>query len=186
PSMNSTSPFRYSTMKTPLGRFSVAVDRSGALAGAAFGGAAALRARLHGGPLARDPAATSAVRRQLREWFLGARRGFSLKLSPAGTPFQRRVWRALARIPYGQTLSYGDLARSLRSSPRAVGRANATNPICLVVPCHRVIGSDGSLTGYAFGVDTKRRLLELEASRRRPGHRRAALRTAETNALSLA
>jgi methylated-DNA-[protein]-cysteine S-methyltransferase len=168
--MKSTSPFRYSTMTTPLGRFSVAVDRGGALAGAAFGGAAALRARLHGGPLARDPAATSAARRQLREWFLGARRGFSLKLSPAGTPFQLRVWRALARIPYGRTLSYGDLARSVRSSPRAVGRANATNPICLVIPCHRVIGSNGALTGYAFGERRKARLLGLEGR----GRQRAA------------
>jgi methylated-DNA-[protein]-cysteine S-methyltransferase len=160
--MNETTPFRYSTMKTPLGRFSVAVDRSGALAAAAFGGAAALRARLRGGALVRDTAATSAARRQLRQWFCGARRAFSLRLSPAGTPFQRRVWRALARIPYGRTRSYGDLARSLRSSARAVGRANATNPVCLIVPCHRVIGSDGALTGYAFGERRKGQLLRLE------------------------
>ena len=163
--MKNTHPFRYSTMKTPLGRFSVAVDRSGALAGAAFGGAAALRARLRGGPLARDPAATAAVRRQLGEWFRGSRRGFTLRLSPSGTAFQRRVWRALSRIPYGRTRSYGDLARAVRSSPRAVGRANATNPICLVVPCHRVVGADGSLTGYAFGERRKARLLGLEGRR---------------------
>jgi methylated-DNA-[protein]-cysteine S-methyltransferase len=97
-------------------------------------------------------------------FFGGKRRDFSVGLSASGTPFQRRVWAALRRIPYGETRSYGDVARAVRSSARAVGRANATNPVCLIVPCHRVIGSDGSLTGYAFGEGTKRRLLELEGA----------------------
>jgi methylated-DNA-[protein]-cysteine S-methyltransferase len=88
----------------------------------------------------------------------GKRRDFSVGLSAFGTPFQRKVWAALREIPYGETRTYGDIARTVRSSPRAVGRANATNPVCLIVPCHRVIGSDGSLTGYAFGERTKRRL----------------------------
>ena len=86
-----------------------------------------------------------------------------MPLAPAGTAFQQRVWKALLRIPFGRTRSYGEIARELRSSARAVGRANSTNPVCLIVPCHRVIGADGSLTGFAFGEDLKRRLLEHEA-----------------------
>jgi len=176
----------FSTLHTPMGAFSIAVAGDGAVAGAAFGDGGALRARLRGAKVVPGAGRTAAAREQVEEWFRGGRREFSVPLAPAGTSFQRRVWDALRAIPFGETRSYADIARAVGSSARAVGRANATNPICLIVPCHRVIGSDGSLTGYAFGVDTKRRLLELEASRRRPGHRRAALRTAETNALSLA
>jgi len=164
--MKDTTPLRYSTFRTPLGPFSVAVDRKGALAAAAFGGARALRSRARRDGLVRDRAATAAARAQFEEWFRGARRGFSLRLSPGGTPFQRRVWRALGRIPYGQTRSYGDVAKAVRSSPRAVGRANATNPACVAIPCHRVVGSDGALTGYAFGERRKGRLLRIEALRR--------------------
>ena len=160
--MKDTRPFRFSTFTTPLGPFSVAVDPEGAVAAAVFGARAALRARLKGGRLVGDRAATAAARMQLAQWFRGARRGFSLALAPAGTPFQRRVWGALSGIPYGQTRSYGDISRALGSSPRAVGRANATNPVCVIVPCHRVIGSDGALTGYAFGERRKLGLLRLE------------------------
>jgi methylated-DNA-[protein]-cysteine S-methyltransferase len=97
-------------------------------------------------------------------WFKGQRRDFSVPLAPRGSAFQQRVWAELARIPFGETRSYGELARVLKSAPRAVGRANATNPISLLIPCHRVIGADGKLTGYAFGEATKRRLLDFEAA----------------------
>jgi methylated-DNA-[protein]-cysteine S-methyltransferase len=107
-----------------------------------------------------------AARRQLDEFFAGERRAFDLPLDPVGSEFQRRVWAALAEVPYGQTISYGELARRVGDgvSPRAVGRANATNPIAIIVPCHRVIGADGSLTGYAGGLERKRSLLELEGA----------------------
>jgi methylated-DNA-[protein]-cysteine S-methyltransferase len=162
--MNTRTPYRFTQFPTPMGAFSLAVDSAGAVAATAFGGRSALRARLRGAALVPDARGTATARRQVEAWFRGGSRDFSVELSPAGTPFQRRVWEALRRIPFGQTRSYGDVARTVRSSPRAVGRANATNPICLIVPCHRVIGSDGSLTGYAFGEGRKRRLLEFEAA----------------------
>jgi methylated-DNA-[protein]-cysteine S-methyltransferase len=163
PTMKS-SPLYFSEFKTPAGRFSVAVDNNGAVAATAFGGSAALKGRLKGTSLVADSKRTAAARTEVLAWFKGTRRAFTVALSPAGTPFQRKVWAALQKIPFGQTRSYGDVARAVGSSPRAVGRANATNPICLIVPCHRVVGSDGSLTGFAFGEATKRRLLDFEAA----------------------
>ena len=117
-----------------------------------------------------DPAALVAARTQLAEYFAGERTAFDLALVLDGTPFERRVWRALQEIPYGQTATYGEIARRLGrpSACRAVGRANGRNPITIVVPCHRVIGADGTLTGYGGGMQRKRRLLELEAARRAP------------------
>ena len=105
-----------------------------------------------------------AVRDQLGEYFAGERTGFDVPLAPLGTPFQEQVWEGLRRIPYGRTASYGDIARGIGhpSASRAVGMANGRNPISIIVPCHRVIGSDGRLTGYAGGVERKRFLLELE------------------------
>jgi methylated-DNA-[protein]-cysteine S-methyltransferase len=114
------------------------------------------------GDPADEPFASAA--RQLAAYFAGELTAFDLPLAPAGTPFQRRVWAALLAIPYGQTWSYGELARRVGSASRAVGLANGKNPIALVIPCHRVIGSDGSLTGYGGGLDRKRYLLQLEAS----------------------
>ena len=101
---------------------------------------------------------------QLREYFAGERTEFDLPLAPDGTPFQRRVWEALRTIPYAETISYRQLATRVGnpSASRAVGLANGRNPISLVVPCHRVIGADGSLTGYGGGLDRKRTLLDLE------------------------
>jgi methylated-DNA-[protein]-cysteine S-methyltransferase len=163
--MKDTPTFRYSTFETPAGTFTVAVDRSGAVAATAFGDRRALRKRLRAGKLVRDDRGAAPVRRQVEAWFRGGARAFSARLSADGTPFQRRVWSALRRIPFGETRSYGDVARIVGSSARAVGRASATNPICLIVPCHRVIGADGSLTGFAFGEGTKRRLLEFEGAR---------------------
>ena len=104
--------------------------------------------------------------RQLAEYFAGGRRAFDLPLAPDGTGFQQLVWRTLLAIPYGQTRSYGELARAIGrpSASRAVGAANGRNPLAIVVPCHRVIGASGELTGYAGGMAAKRWLLELEAS----------------------
>ena len=106
----------------------------------------------------------SACVRQLTEYFAGDRQNFDLPLAAGGTDFQQRVWRALTRIPYGELRSYRDIADSLdnRRAVRAVGAANGRNPIPIIVPCHRVIGSDGSLTGYAGGLAAKRLLLGVE------------------------
>lgn len=106
--------------------------------------------------------------RQLNEYFAGARTRFDLPLDPAGTPFQRRVWDALLRIPYGETRTYAQIAREIGhpTATRAVGGANGRNPLSIVAPCHRVIGSSGSLTGFAGGLDVKAQLLELEGARR--------------------
>lgn len=102
---------------------------------------------------------------QLSEYFKGERTEFDLPLASEGSEFQKKVWAELQRIPYGETASYGDIARRLGYEPvisRAVGAANGANPIPIVVPCHRVIGSDGSLTGYAGGLERKKTLLDLE------------------------
>ena len=103
---------------------------------------------------------------ELREYFAGERRTFTVPLAPAGTPFQLRVWRALLEIPYGETTSYGELAQRLGqpTASRAVGLANGSNPIPVIIPCHRVIGANGSLTGYGGGLPIKQRLLALERS----------------------
>lgn len=112
----------------------------------------------------RSASALAFARVQLEEYFAGERRHFELPLHPLGTPFQRAVWAELARIPYGVTRSYGEVARAIGQAPavRAVGAANGRNPLPIVVPCHRVIGSNGSLTGFAGGLPTKRFLLALE------------------------
>jgi methylated-DNA-[protein]-cysteine S-methyltransferase len=101
---------------------------------------------------------------ELREYLAGKRHAFDIRLAPQGTPFQRRVWRILRRIPYGETLSYGDVARRLDQpgAARAVGAAARANPIAVIIPCHRVVGSDGRLTGYAGGLRRKAGLLALE------------------------
>lgn len=102
---------------------------------------------------------------QIAEYLNGQRREFDLPLDLRGTEFQRRVWSAVAAIPYGQTRTYAEIAQAIGrpSAVRAVGAANGANPLPLVVPCHRVVGSDGSLTGYGGGLDVKRRLLEMES-----------------------
>jgi methylated-DNA-[protein]-cysteine S-methyltransferase len=101
---------------------------------------------------------------QLTDYFAGRRRTFDVPIKLQGTPFQQQVWRELVQIPHGQTISYAELARRVGNpaASRAVGSANGRNPISIIVPCHRVIGADGKLTGYAGGVDKKRRLLEWE------------------------
>lgn len=122
-------------------------------------------------PSDRDPAALNEVGRQLEQYFTGERQTFSLELDPSGTTFQQRAWRALQRVPYGRTTTYGALARELNvsgsgniSAARKVAWATAATPTPIVVPCHRVIAADGSLTGYRGGLHRKQALLDFEAS----------------------
>lgn len=114
-----------------------------------------------------DESALPEVVTQLDEYFAGDRKSFSLSLVPSGTDFQRQVLQALQEIPYGETCSYADIASRIGrpAAVRAVGAANGRNPIPIIIPCHRVIGANGSLTGFGGGLDTKRFLLDLEAGR---------------------
>lgn len=162
--MNNSTKHYFSTFNTPAGKFSVAVNNDGSIVATAFGDKKALQGRIKGVTLLADSSKTATARKQVEAWFKGSRQDFSVSLSPTGSPFQKKVWAALVRIPFGKTTSYGEIAREIGSAPRAVGRANATNPICLIVPCHRVIGADGTLTGFAFGEDLKRKLLAFEAA----------------------
>ncbi|MGW5644011.1 methylated-DNA--[protein]-cysteine S-methyltransferase [Saccharopolyspora sp. NPDC003752] len=111
-----------------------------------------------------DAAPFGPVIEQLGEYFAGQRSEFDLTMAPAGTPFQRAVWAALCEIPYGETISYGELAEWIGkpSASRAVGLANGKNPIGIIVPCHRVVGSNGNLTGYGGGLGRKQHLLDFE------------------------
>jgi methylated-DNA-[protein]-cysteine S-methyltransferase len=113
----------------------------------------------------RDDTAFVDAREQLSEYFAGSRRDFELPLDMVGNPFELRVWEELQTIPYGETTSYGAIAQRIGNpgAPRAVGLANGRNPVAVIVPCHRVIGADGSLTGYGGGLERKRVLLDLEA-----------------------
>ncbi|MDT0462979.1 methylated-DNA--[protein]-cysteine S-methyltransferase [Streptomyces gibsoniae] len=113
----------------------------------------------------RDAAPFGAAAEQLAAYFAGELKEFTLELRMAGTPFQRSVWQQLKEIPYGETRSYGELADALGNpgASRAVGLANGKNPIGIIVPCHRVVGANGSLTGYGGGLDRKKRLLDFES-----------------------
>jgi len=113
--------------------------------------------------------AFAGVARQLTEYFAGERREFHVRLKPSGTPFQLAVWEELRGIPYGETTSYGQLAKRLGrpDASRAVGMANGSNPIAIIQPCHRVIGASGKLTGFGGGLDVKQSLLDLERGERR-------------------
>jgi methylated-DNA-[protein]-cysteine S-methyltransferase len=146
------------TIDSPLGPLRLVADE-GALTGVYLPSQTAPAARPGQTPVLARAAA------QLAEYFAGARRDFDVPLAPRGTGFQERVWRELARIPYGETRSYGELARAIGrpSASRAVGAANGKNPISILVPCHRVIAGSGALTGYAGGLDAKRWLLAHEA-----------------------
>ena len=156
------------TIDSPLGPLRLVADEA-ALAGVYLPAQAAPAA---------SPGATPVLARaaaQLAEYFAGARRDFDVPLAPRGTEFQARVWRELTHIPYGETRSYGELARALGrpSASRAVGAANGKNPISILVPCHRVIAGSGALTGYAGGLEAKRCLLAQE-TRGAAGTRRAS------------
>ena len=141
------------TVGSPVGPLTLA-ERDGALVRIAFG---------DGGACDRTPLLDDAAR-QLAEYFDGRRRVFDLPLAPDGTPFQREVWLALREIPYGQTRSYKQIAAAVGrpQACRAVGMANNRNPLPIVVPCHRVVGASGALTGYAGGLEIKSKLLQLE------------------------
>jgi methylated-DNA-[protein]-cysteine S-methyltransferase len=162
--LSAAMPLYSDTFATAAGPFSVAVDATGAVVGAVFGDAEALHPRLGGGQAESDPGRCAEARRQVQAYLAGERRDFTVRVGARGTPFQERVWAALRGIPWGETVSYGELAARLGrpGAARAVGAANARNPVCLLVPCHRVIAADGRLHGYAFGTEKKRWLLELE------------------------
>jgi methylated-DNA-[protein]-cysteine S-methyltransferase len=148
----------WTTMTTPIGEILLAADDEGLthLLMAPFDPPA--------GPRDDDDPILTRARAQLTAYFAGELTEFELPLHPAGTEFQRRVWDALTTIPYGRTASYGEIAAAIGApgAARAVGLANGRNPISIIVPCHRVIGSGGALTGYGGGLDRKRYLLGLE------------------------
>jgi methylated-DNA-[protein]-cysteine S-methyltransferase len=142
------------TISSPIGALRLTVADDGAVTRVGFGA----------GDTSDDPRFEPLVT-QLDEYFAGERTAFDLPLRQEGSAFEQRVWAELLAIPYGETASYGEIAARIGrpGMARAVGRANARNPIAIICPCHRVIGGDGSLTGYGGGLDTKRALLELEA-----------------------
>ena len=142
--------------ETPFGPAWAAIDRNGAVTEFSF--------RAFDDGLGSNP----EVEGQVTEFFEGKRQTFDFSLAPKGSEFQKRVWAELVKIPFGETISYGELARRIGNpaASRAVGRANATNPIGLIVPCHRVIGTNGKLTGYAGGLDLKEKLLAWERAMR--------------------
>ena len=144
---------------TPIGPLHAVVDEQGRLAELSF------RAPLSDSR--QPPTANRQLVTQLREYFAGTRKEFDLELAPRGTPFQLAVWEELRRIPYGDTITYAELAFRIGrpSAVRAVGAANGANPIPVIVPCHRVIGSNGTLTGYGGGIERKQFLLALEGRR---------------------
>ena len=167
-------------LDTPIGPMLAVVDGAGALRALEFlddrDPAALAAAAAAGEEIAWDGAATEQVARQLAEYFAGARRAFDLPLAPRGTPFQQRVWRTLSTLGWAETVSYKQIAERIGApaAVRAVGRANGSNPIPVVVPCHRVIGADGSLTGYGGGLPRKRWLLAHEGvpiEREKPARR---------------
>jgi methylated-DNA-[protein]-cysteine S-methyltransferase len=162
--MSAHSPIVYGFTSTPIGKV-LLVGSGPALIG------------LHMADHARTPALRESwlpdsgqldhVRRQLAEYFTGARTGFDIITNPAGGPFQRAVWSILQAIPYGTTITYGEIASRLgrANAARAVGAANGQNPVSIVIPCHRVIGSNGGLTGYGWGLERKAWLLRHERER---------------------
>jgi len=151
----------YTRMESPVGRLVLVGDEAG-LRQVWF--AEGRRVEVVERDWREDKAAFAEAVRQLRAYFAGELREFDLELAPVGTEFQLRVWHELRRIGYGETISYGELARRVGNAKaaRAVGLANGSNPLPIIVPCHRVIGGDGSLTGFGGGLPNKKWLLELE------------------------
>ena len=160
---------RYAAVETPIGRLHLFGTARGLLTLALPNEErSAAEARVHRllGAVAieEDASAHTAALAQLSAYFSGALRRFDLPLDPRGTPFQRLAWDAVAAVPYGETCSYRDIARAIGrpAAVRAVGAANGANPLPLIIPCHRIIGANGQLTGYGGGLAIKRRLLALE------------------------
>lgn len=169
----------YTYVDTPVGTLMLAGCRDHGLRYIAFQCGKGAMGPKPGWKQAAEP--FRAVERQLREYFDGKRTAFDLALHPKGTPFQKAVWKALLTIPYGETRSYGDIARAVGrpAAVRAVGMANGRNPLPIVVPCHRVIGAGGTLVGYGGGLPVKQALLDHErgvsaARRARPARRRSS------------
>ncbi len=161
--MKATTHF-YNTVKSPVGKLKlVASDRG--LAAILWENDNPKRVQLSPLTENKEHPVLLETERQLSEYFAGKRKTFSLKFDCIGTEFQKEVWQALATIPFGETRSYGEIARQIKrpKAVRAVGAANGRNPISIIVPCHRVIGSNGKLTGFAGGLKTKATLLKLEA-----------------------
>ncbi|HWD64690.1 MAG TPA: methylated-DNA--[protein]-cysteine S-methyltransferase [Solirubrobacteraceae bacterium] len=156
----------YTTIDSPVGELLLAGDGA-RLSRLSFLGPGVRRPISPSPAWRRDPEPFAQVRQQLGEYFAGARQTFEIDLDLPGTEWERQVWDALLRIPYGATRSYGDIARELCTvrASRAVGLANGRNPVAIIVPCHRVIGADGRLTGFGGGLDRKRTLIDLEAGR---------------------
>lgn len=156
----------FKTFQSPVGELKLVAGDAG-LAAILWENDDPRRVRLNLG--AEDPQHPVLLKaeKQLREYFAGKRTAFDLELDFAGTEFQKRVWNALLEIPFGETRSYAQIAKRLHkpTATRAVGAANGRNPICIVAPCHRVIGADGQLTGFAGGLEVKKYLLELEGWR---------------------
>jgi O-6-methylguanine DNA methyltransferase len=154
----------YDAFESPIGTLTVATDADGRLHHILFPrNRHDARGREH---WQHNPAPVAEARRQLLDYLRGERSGFELPLAPIGTPFQVQVWTTLAQIPYGETWSYAQLAQRVGrpSASRAVGAANGRNPLPIVLPCHRVIGADGALTGFGGGLPTKQALLRLEGA----------------------
>lgn len=156
----------YKLMDSPVGRLKLVATEKG-LAGILWDEGRPSRVRLNIEAEDNEHPVLIETERQLAEYFAGRRKEFALTLDVAGTPFQRKVWNALLTIPFGETRSYGQIARQIGNpdAVRAVGAANGRNPVSIVTPCHRVIGSTGKLTGFGGGLDTKARLLALEGAR---------------------
>lgn len=146
-------------MESPIGVLAL-VEKEETLKEIRFGG------EIHQGEEERETPFLRRAAGELREYFQGTRREFSIPMAPEGTEFQKKVWKALTAIPYGETRSYGEIAKIVGNdkASRAVGMANHNNPIPILIPCHRVIGKSGKLTGYAGGLEKKTALLELERS----------------------
>ena len=157
-------PVIHKKIKSPIGTLTLIADESALLA-VLWPGEDASRVKTELGVVSKESLVFDKAEMQLEEFFSGSRKHFDLPLRMIGTPFQIKVWKALQKIPFGQTRSYSDLARSIGSpqSCRAVGAANGKNPLSIVVPCHRVIGKNGSLTGFAGGLEAKRYLIERES-----------------------
>ena len=168
----------YKFMDSPVGKLKLVAGREGLVA-VLWGRDKPSQADVELGEMRLDDGNRILVEteRQLNEYFAGKRREFDLRLEMRGTPFQKSVWEALLGIPYGETRSYGEIAKQIGrpSASRAVGAANGQNPIPIVVPCHRVIGSTGKLTGFGGGLDVKEKLLGLE-SQEMPGQMKLGLR----------
>ena len=158
----------YDQFETPHGTMFVTATPKG-LAGVYFKGQKHFPKQRQWQRDARHPVLRLA-RRQLMDYFAGRRKRFDVALDPKGTVFQRRIWKAIAKVGFGKTLTYGELARRAKhpGSARAVGAATGRNPLGIIVPCHRILGANGSLTGYAGGLGRKRALLALEGSGQRP------------------